>query len=104
MKYSILASMLALGLAACGGGGQNDRQALIDACMADDGMSAESCACLADNAEEQLDGDLYGIMVQAARDGDEADMSAAMENLTMAQQTQLMGFVMTVATECSLPM
>lgn len=103
MKHAVLATLLALGLSACGGG-QSDRQVLIDACTAEQDMDQASCECLADNAEEQLDDELYGIMVQAARDGDEADMNSAMENLTPAQQGQLMGFVMTVATECSLPM
>lgn len=103
MKYSVLATLLALGLVACGGG-QSDRQVLVEACMAEQDMDQASCECLADNAEEQLDGELYSVMVQAARDGEEADMNAAMENLTPAQQGQLMGFVMTVATECSLPM
>lgn len=100
MKYTGLAALLALGLAACGNGGGGDRQALVDICV-DDGTSQEACECMADTAREELSYDVYDAVVKAAKEGAD-NAEDALSDLTPAQQGEFMGFAMTAAMSCGM--
>ena len=100
MKYSGFAALLALGLAACGGGGGGDRQALVSVCV-EDGTSQEACECMADTAREELSDDVYAAVVKAAREGTDS-AEDALNDLTAAQQGEFMGFAMKAAMSCGM--
>ncbi|MEQ8556677.1 MAG: hypothetical protein RIB03_00030 [Henriciella sp.] len=100
MKKIFIASAGLLALAACGGGG-NDRQAIIDACVSDGTSDQKTCECMADSAEENLDDDLYSKLADAAREGSEG-AEEIMGDLTPQQQTQFMSFAMQAAMTCGM--
>lgn len=96
--YTIPAALLAL--AACGGGA-SDHQAIVDACLNDGTSDQETCECMADSAQEELDGDLFSKLADAARSGSDAaeDM---MGDLSPEEQTQFMSFAMQAAMTCGM--
>lgn len=71
MKYALAASMLALGLAACGGGGGNAKAKLVDACV-EEGESKETCNCQIDAVEEALGSSTLNKLAALAEKDDEA--------------------------------
>ena len=99
MKKSGIAVLLALGLAACGGGG-GDRALLVDSCVAE-GEEASTCECMADLAESELSPEAYATMVDLARDGGD-NAEQIMSELPMSQQTEFMGFMFQAATQCEI--
>jgi len=75
MKYALAASMMALGLAACGGGGGAGdsgkvKSAMIAECT-EDGESKETCECQVDALEEALGKDDFGKMAKFVQAKDE---------------------------------
>ncbi len=100
VKTSIGLALAALMLAGCGGSG-GDRATLIKACT-EDGSSAESCGCMADAAEAELDPKVYKALVQSAASGDDAVAQKVMEDLSSVEQGQVFGFFMKAALECGM--
>ncbi|RIJ14380.1 hypothetical protein [Henriciella mobilis] len=100
MKLIHIAPASLLFIAACGGGG-NDKQAIVDACVADGSSDQATCECMADAAEKNLDGKLFSMLADAARDGSEAT-EEIMGDLTPEQQTQFMSFAMQAAMTCGM--
>lgn len=76
MKYAIAASMMALGLAACGGGG-NGKATLVEKCV-EDGESKETCTCQVNAFEEALGEENLNKLVKFAETDDEAGAEALM--------------------------
>ena len=66
MKKILLAGVMALGLAACGGGGKAQ---LAKACV-DSGEDEKMCNCMADVMKANLSKDTFNLAVKAVRDGD----------------------------------
>lgn len=77
MKYAIAASMMALGLAACGGGGSGGKSTLVDKCV-EEGESKEACTCQVNALEEALGSDNLNKLVSLAEKDDEAAAEAMM--------------------------
>jgi basic membrane lipoprotein Med (substrate-binding protein (PBP1-ABC) superfamily) len=105
MKKLMIASVFALGLAACGGGGGGAKAALVKSCL-DDGSSDETtCNCMADVAVDKLDPKLVGILVEATKAEDEdAFMMSKMGELSPEEMTSFMTVMMSAATECGMEM
>lgn len=97
MRFLAGAALLAA-LAGCGG--RSDHAALVEACAAD-GSTTESCECMATAAEDQLSPKLYGILVDAARSGEDPDDDVLAE-LTPAEQGQFLTFAMSAAVTCGM--
>lgn len=95
MKYAIAASMLALGLAACGGGGGNAKAQLVDACV-EEGDSKETCTCQVDALEETLGaGTLNKLASLADKEDDAAAEKLMMEILSEKPEAAMkMGMAM----------
>ena len=100
MKYAFMASVFALGLAACGGDG-GGKAALVKSCVDDGSESKENCVCLADAAEEQLDKPMFTKLVKAAQDGDDG-IEAMIGELSAEEQGKFMGFAMSAAMTCGM--
>ena len=100
MKKIYLAGLGLFALAACGGGG-GDRAAIVNACVEDGGSNQETCECMADAAEENLDDELYSMLADAAREGEEA-AEEIMGELNSEQQTQFMSFAMQAGMTCGM--
>lgn len=96
MHKVALAALLALGLAACGGGA--DRAAIIDACT-EGGTSQAECACLADRARSELEPETYALYARAAREG----AGETMGDLSPNQTLELIEFTVAAARECNEP-
>jgi len=92
MKYALAASMLALGLAAWGGGG-NAKATLVDACV-EDGEDKESCSCQVNALEEALGADTLNKLAALA----EGDDEAAAEKLMMEIMGEDLDAVMKLGT------
>ncbi|MEM8615786.1 MAG: hypothetical protein AAGF20_02520 [Pseudomonadota bacterium] len=107
MKKLVLGAAVAfgmVGLAACGGGSGNAKAELVKACMKEEGSSQSECDCMADAAVDQLDSELLGKLVSAAKKGDdsEAAMEAMMGDLSPEQIQQFMGFAMSAGMSCGM--
>ena len=98
MKNFIFASALAMGLAACGGGG-GAKAALVKACT-EDGTDVAECQCMADAAAEELDASTFDKLVQLAKEGGES-AEAVLSDLTPEEQGEFMAFAMKAAMTCS---
>lgn len=105
MNKVIFASVLAMGLAACGGGSGGAKAALVQSCL-DDGTSDEkTCNCMADMAVDKLDPKLVDIIVEATKAEDEdAFMMSKMGELSPEEMTSFMTVMMGAATECGVEM
>ncbi len=103
MKKVIIASVLAIGLAACGGGGDKAAQ-LTKLCMDEGDTSAAECECMSNAAVEKLDGEMVDLLLKAAKsDGDsDAAMASMMGDLSPEQMAQFMTFAMEAGTTCSV--
>lgn len=93
MKYALTASMLALGLAACGGGGGSAKATLVDACI-EDGQDKDACSCQVNALEEALGSDTLKKMADLAEGEDEA----AAEKLMMEIMGEDLDAVMKLGT------
>ncbi len=99
MKNLALVGAMALGLAACGGGG-GDRAVLLKACV-DDGTDAKACECMADAAKTELIPKMYQVLVKAAKAGPDG-AEDALSKLEPAEQGEFMGFAMKAAMTCGM--
>jgi basic membrane lipoprotein Med (substrate-binding protein (PBP1-ABC) superfamily) len=105
MKKVILASVFALGLAACGGGGGGAKAALVKSCLDDGTTDDKTCSCMADMAVDKLDPKLVNILVEATKAEDEdAFMMSKMGELSPEEMTSFMTVMMGAATECGMEM
>lgn len=105
MKKVILASVFALGLAACGGGGGGAKAALVKSCLDDGSTDEKTCSCMADMAVDKLDPKLVDILVEATKAEDEdAFMMSKMGELSPEEMTSFMTVMMGAATECGMEM
>ncbi len=105
MKRVIIASVFALGLAACGGGNGGAKAALIKSCMDDGSSDEKTCSCMADMAIEKLDPKLVDILVEASEAEDnDAYMMSKMGELSPEEMTSFMTVMMGAATECGMEM
>lgn len=105
MKKVILASVFALGLAACGGGGGGAKAALVKSCLDDGSTDEKTCSCMADMAVDKLDPKLVNILVEATKAEDEdAFMMSKMGELSPEEMTSFMTVMMGAATECGMEM
>lgn len=105
MKKVILASVFALGLAACGGGGGGAKAALVKSCLDDGSSDQKTCSCMADMAVDKLDPKLVNILVEASKAEDEdAFMMSKMGELSPEEMTSFMTVMMGAATECGMEM
>lgn len=103
MKKIIIASMFALGLAACGGAGGGAKATIAQACLDEDGTDEKTCNCLADKAVNELDPKLVNILVESTKaEDDDAYMMSKMAELSPEEMTSLMSVMMSAATECGL--
>ena len=100
MKKTGFAALLALGMAACGGGSGGDRATLVDSCV-EDGTDAAACECMADLAKEDLSAETYAALVDMAESGSD-DVEAAMSDIPADQQAEFMGFAFKAAMSCNL--
>ncbi len=104
MKNMIIASVFALGLAACGGGG-GDKAALVKSCLDDGSTDEATCTCMADLAVDKLDPKLVNILVEATEaDDEDAYMMSKMGELSPEEMTSFMTVMMSAATECGMEM
>ncbi|MEO1554065.1 MAG: hypothetical protein AAFR82_09015 [Pseudomonadota bacterium] len=105
MKKVIIASVFALGLAACGGGGGGAKAALVKSCLDDGSTDQATCSCMADLAVDKLDPKLVNILVEATEAEDEdAYMMSKMGELSPEEMTSFMTVMMSAATECGMEM
>lgn len=105
MNKVIIASVLAMGLAACGGGSGGAKAALVKSCMDDGDSDQKTCSCMADMAVEKLDPKLVNILVESTKAEDtDAYMMSKMGELEPAEMTQFMTVMMGAATECGMEM
>lgn len=105
MRKVILASVFALGLAACGGGGGGAKAALVKSCLDDGSTDDKTCSCMADMAVDKLDPKLVNILVEATKAEDEdAFMMSKMGELSPEEMTSFMTVMMGAATECGMEM
>lgn len=105
MRNIILAPVIALGLAACGGGSGGAKAAIVEACMNEDGGTQKSCTCFADLAEEKLDPEVLQALAKAAKaDDPEAAMQEAMGDIGMDKIGQFMELGMEASTKCEMDM
>lgn len=81
MKYAITASILALGLAACGGGGGNAKAEFVEECVKESGDSKETCECQANAMVDALGDKNFNKMVSLAKADDEAGAEKMMMEL-----------------------
>ncbi len=103
MKKVIIASVLAIGLAACGGGGDKAAQ-LTKLCMAEEDSNAAECECMSTAAVDKLDGEMVDMLLKAAKSGGDSDaaMASMMGDLTPEQMGKFMTFAMEAGTTCGL--
>jgi len=81
MKYALAASMLALGLGACGGGGGNAKAEFVAECVKESGESKEACECQANAMVDALGDKNFNKMVSLAKNDDEAGAEKMMMEL-----------------------
>ncbi|MEO0549245.1 MAG: hypothetical protein AAFZ91_04935 [Pseudomonadota bacterium] len=102
MKKVIIASVAAMTLAACGGGGNLEAK-LTASCLEDGDMTEEQCECMTTAAVDGLDNDLLSKMVDASEAEDsDAAMMEIMTEFTPEQQSQFMGVMMGAMTTCNV--
>ncbi len=88
MKYAIAASMMALGLAACGGGG-GAKSEMVKACMDEGGTTKEVCECQAGALIDAIGEDKAKEMVALGKK-DEAAAAEMMMKLATDDPTAAM--------------
>lgn len=98
MRTTIVAGVLALVLAGCGGTG-GSKSAMIKSCT-DAGEDKEMCTCIADGLEESLDAKTFNTVAKAMAQGEE-EGSQAIESLPAAEQTKIMGAMMSAGMQCA---
>jgi hypothetical protein len=104
MKKVIIASVMAIGLAACGGGG-GDKAALVKACLADGDGTQKQCDCMADTFVKDLDPKVLKVIVEASKAEDsEAVIMSKMGELEPAQLQSMMTVMMGAAGTCGMEM
>lgn len=104
MKKVIIASVMAIGLAACGGGG-GDKAALVKACLDDGDGTQKECECMADAFVKDLDPKVLDLIVEASKAEDsEAAVMAGMGELEPEQLQSMMTVMMGAAGTCGLEM
>lgn len=85
MRQTLIAGAALLILAACGGNGASDRDAIVDNCVSKS-ESAETCGCMADAMKSKLSQPLFKKVADTARKGETpADV---LPTLTLDQQQQ----------------
>lgn len=99
MRRVILASVSLVALGACGGG--SDRAAIVEACMNENGADQKTCDCMAETAEEELDGDLYSRLADAARSGEDG-AEKMMSDMSGEDQAEFVAFAMKAAMTCGV--
>ena len=97
----LIAALGVAGLVSCSG--SDDKQLLVDAWVNEGEATLEQCTCLADQAEAQLDDELFGAMVELASSGGE-NQAEIFEDMSPEQGMALMGFALAVASECEISM
>lgn len=98
MKYAIAASMMALGLAACGGGGGNAKAEFVSECVAESGQDEATCECQADAMIDAVGQDNFNKMAKVA-ESDE-DKAAEMMTELMAEDPTVMMKVAEAMGKC----
>ena len=78
VRFTSLAALALVALAACGDGG--DREAMLTA-FGEAGIDPETSACMADKAKADMEPELYDAMVDAAKSNDDS-----LDQLTVQQQ------------------
>lgn len=96
MSRSLLAAAGMLVLAACGG----PNKALVDSCVAD-GMKKGDCACLATEAEKQMDKDVFAAVVLQA-EGKEDEANAMMEKMPIEKRFSVATGIISVMGACAV--
>ena len=103
MKKVIFASVMAMGLVACGGG--NKEAALSKAFCMDGSSTQAQCDCMAKAAVDELDPKLQNMLLKASKAGDEEAAGEAMmkemANLSSDEQAQFGAFAMKGAMTCA---
>ena len=101
MRYALAASMMVLGLGACGGGGGGNAKAeFVKECVADSGESEETCKCLADATENTVGANNFSKLVNMAKSGDEDGAEKLMMELMGEDPAKAMAFA-TAMMSCS---
>lgn len=101
MKYAIAATMMAFGLAACGGGGGGDAKAkLVEACVEEEGSSKEACECQVTALEDALGSDTLNKLADLADKEDEAAAEALMMEV-MTENPEAMGKMGAAMMSCA---
>lgn len=67
MKKTLIMGALLMGLAACGGKGGGEKEALLKSCTAD-GETKETCSCIVNAMEENLSPALFTKVAKASAD------------------------------------
>ena len=105
MKKVVLASMFALGIAACGGGSGDVKAALIKSCVDGGEASAEQCECMSGEFVDNLDPAMLDLIVESTKAEDaDAYMMSKIGELTPEQMTSLMTVTMAAASKCEVDM
>ena len=94
---------LVLALSACGGASIDQKQVLIETCIADGDGDEAQCTCAAEQAIATLEPKLIEMMVEAAGSEDsEAYMVSKVPELTIQDGQSFQRFLLSVTTQCSL--
>lgn len=84
MRHTLIAGAALFMLAACGGSGASDRDAIVESCSNTE--AEEACVCMADAMKEKLSPALFKKVADTARSGETpADV---LPTLTLDQQQQ----------------
>lgn len=88
MNKAIAASVMILGLVACGGGGDG-KSFLVGKCV-EEGESKEACNCQVDALEEALGSENIDKMVALAKSEDEAGAQKLMTEIMAEDPTKVL--------------
>jgi flagellar hook-basal body complex protein FliE len=97
MKKTLLAGVMALGLAACGGGGKAE---LVKACV-DSGEDEQICNCMGDKLEADLDSGTFKKVAKAMAAGEEKGQEM-IENMPADEQGEVMTAMMGAGMSCQM--
>lgn len=98
MRMMIVAGALTLALAACGGTG-GAKASMVKSCT-DAGEDKAMCSCIADGLEKNLDAKTFNTVAKAMAQGEEKG-GDAIESLPAAEQSKIMGAMMSVGMTCA---
>ncbi len=98
MKKFVLAGVMALGLAACGGGG--GKAQLVKSCV-ESGEDEKMCNCMADKLEADLDSGTFKQVSKAMAAGEEKGQEM-IENLPADEQSEIMTALMGAGMSCAM--